>query len=139
MTKKKTRKSKTKRKRSTKSRSQNRTITLIITAVVVILGGYYLLTGSDPLGLFKQVEETPPPAERATPPPAVVGSGGDWWQVYFTDPQNVNDPDNLAGSIPEKLIGHINQAQNTIHIASFNLILRRWPKPSSMLTIEAWK
>jgi phosphatidylserine/phosphatidylglycerophosphate/cardiolipin synthase-like enzyme len=115
MTKKKTRKSKTKRKRSTKSRSQNRTITLIITAVVVILGGYYLLTGSDPLGLFKQVEETPPPA--------VVGSGGDWWQVYFTDPQNVNDPDNLAGSIPEKLIGHINQAQDTIHIASFEFNL----------------
>jgi phosphatidylserine/phosphatidylglycerophosphate/cardiolipin synthase-like enzyme len=120
---KKTRKSKTKRKRSTSSRRQNQTIALIVVAALVIFGGYYLLTGSDPLGLFDQVEETPPPAVGEKPPPAVVGSGGDWWQVYFTDPQNVNDPDNLAGSIPEKLIDHINQAQDTIHIASFEFNL----------------
>jgi phosphatidylserine/phosphatidylglycerophosphate/cardiolipin synthase-like enzyme len=87
---------------------------------VVILGGYYLLTGADPLGLFSQAEATP---TTSTAPPVVVGSGGDWWQVYFTDPQNVNDPDNLAGSIPEKLIDYINNAQRTIHIASFEFNL----------------
>jgi phosphatidylserine/phosphatidylglycerophosphate/cardiolipin synthase-like enzyme len=121
---KKTRQSKTKRKSSTSSRRQNRTITLIVIVALVIFGGYYVLTGSDPLGLFNPVEKTPPPpAMQETPPPAVIGSGGDWWQVYFTDPQNVNDPDNLAGSIPEKLIDHINQAQRTIHIASFEFNL----------------
>jgi phosphatidylserine/phosphatidylglycerophosphate/cardiolipin synthase-like enzyme len=35
----------------------------------------------------------------------------------------VNDPNNLAGSIPEKLIDHIDQAQHTIHIASFEFNL----------------
>jgi phosphatidylserine/phosphatidylglycerophosphate/cardiolipin synthase-like enzyme len=76
-----------------------------------------LWTGSDPLGLFSPSEEVP------AAPPAVVGSGGDWWQVYFTDPQRVNNPDELAGSVPEKLIEHIDDAQRTIHIAAFEFDL----------------
>ena len=74
--------------------------------------------GYDPVGLFRPGEETPAAAR-----PAVVGSGGDWWQVYFTDPQTVNDPDNLAGSIPEKLIEKIDQAQQHIDIAAFEFDL----------------
>ncbi|MBS1248698.1 MAG: Phospholipase D [Chloroflexi bacterium] len=35
----------------------------------------------------------------------------------------VNDPSNLAGSIPERLIEYIGQAQETIHIASFEFNL----------------
>jgi phosphatidylserine/phosphatidylglycerophosphate/cardiolipin synthase-like enzyme len=85
----------------------------------VILGGYYLLTGSDPLGLFTE-EPTP------TPRPTVsVGSGvgGGWWEVYFTDPATVNDPENLTGSIPETLIDYINGSQRTIHVAAFEFNL----------------
>ncbi|MCP4541200.1 MAG: phospholipase [Chloroflexi bacterium] len=74
------------------------------------------MTGIDPLGLFDNTQDT-------SPTTGITGSGGDWWQVYFTDPLNVNDPENLAGSIPEKLIGYINDAQNTIHIASFEFNL----------------
>lgn len=112
------RKRTTKKSTATVKRQQSRLsriITILVTTGVMILGGYYLMTGSDPLGLF---------SPTAVPtPPSVVGSGGDWWQVYFTDPQNVNDPNNLAGSIPEKLIDHINNAQKTIHIASFEFNL----------------
>lgn len=122
-------------KKSAASRRQeaclNRIITLIVIVGAVIAVGYYLLTGSDPLGLFTQAEMTPT-AERAvqqvtpkveTAAQVAPGSGGAWWQVYFTDPLNVNDPNNLAGSIPEKLIDHINNAQDNIHIASFEFNL----------------
>ncbi|MBN1993942.1 MAG: hypothetical protein JW953_14680 [Anaerolineae bacterium] len=106
----------TKRKTSAASRSQNRIITLMIIGILLIFACYYIFTGVDPLGLFTPTEPTPPP-------PAMVGSGGDWWQVYFTEPQKEQTLDNLAGSIPEKLINHIHNAQKTIHIASFEFDL----------------
>jgi len=46
-----------------------------------------------------------------------------WWDVYFTDPQMINDPNNIAGSIEGKLIENINNAQVSIHIASFEFNL----------------
>jgi phosphatidylserine/phosphatidylglycerophosphate/cardiolipin synthase-like enzyme len=106
-----------KRKRSAASRKQrarwNRIVTITLIVVFLIAVGYYLKTGSDPLGLFTE----------ATPTPIVAGSGGGWWQIYFTDPLNANDPDNLTGTVAEKLIEHINGAQSTIHIASFEFNL----------------
>lgn len=48
-----------------------------------------------------------------------------WWEVYFTDPWIINDPNNPAGSIEEKLIQFINNAQTSIHIASFEFNLPR--------------
>ena len=89
----------------------NQIVTVAVIIVVVVSGAYYLLTGSDPLGLFGQ------------PPPKISGSGGDWWHVYFTAPQNVNDPGDLVGSVPEKLIDYIDNAQRTIHIAAFEFDL----------------
>jgi len=95
-------------------------MSMIVIGGVVILAGYRLLTGSDPLGLFGGFSATPTPS--ATPRP-VTGGGGDWWQVFFTDPQRVSNPDDLAGSIPEKLIDHIHSAKHSIHIASFEFDL----------------
>ena len=46
-----------------------------------------------------------------------------WWEVYFTDPLTINDPNVLTGSIEEKLIQFINNAQTSIHIASFEFNL----------------
>ena len=46
-----------------------------------------------------------------------------WWEVYFTDPLAINNPDIIAGSIEEKLIEFINNAQLSIHIASFEFNL----------------
>ena len=111
------------RKSSSSKLTQARLNQILMVAgvvVVLILGYFYLVSGNDPLGLFDQVEQKPT-VETTLPEP--VGSGGDWWQVTFTDPKNVNDASNLAGSIPEKLIGYINDAQSTIHIASFEFNL----------------
>lgn len=58
----------------------------------------------------------------ATEPPAVVPVDR-WWDVYFTDPLAFGNPDVLTGSIEEKLIGFINNAQTSIHIASFEFNL----------------
>jgi phosphatidylserine/phosphatidylglycerophosphate/cardiolipin synthase-like enzyme len=103
-------------------------ILMVIGAVFVLMFGcYYLVSGNDPLGLFDPVEGTPvastPMASTPLPDPVGGGSGGDWWQVYFSTPNEHNDPSNLAGTIPEKLIGYINDAKNTIHIASFEFNL----------------
>ena len=46
-----------------------------------------------------------------------------WWEVYFTDPLTINNPDVLTGSVEEKLIQFINNAQTSIHIASFEFNL----------------
>lgn len=58
----------------------------------------------------------------ATEPPVIVPVDR-WWDVYFTDPLTINNPDALSGSIEEKLIGFINSAQTSIHIASFEFNL----------------
>lgn len=83
--------------------------------MVIVLAGYYALTGTDPLGLFSN---TP-----SSSVPTTVGRGGDWWDVYFTSPSDNADPNNLKGSIAEKLIDRIDQAQSTIHIAAFEFNL----------------
>ncbi len=97
----------------------NRIITIVVIVGFVILAGVFLATGKDPFGLFTQVTPTVLP----TPTAVLVGSGGDWWEVYFTDPNTHNNPDDLAGSIPEKLIAYIDAAQKSIHIASFEFNL----------------
>ena len=106
----KTRKSSSrKRKSSSKKQSgANRIIGIIALVILLIFVCIFLFTGSDPLGLFTGDEAAP---TRSLSPPTLVGSGGDWWQVYFTSPETVNDPENLAGSIPEKLIEYIDNAQ----------------------------
>ncbi len=103
--------------RSRKKRTRSKRTSIFITIVIlVVLWGIYALTGSDPIGLFTPTEPTPPP-------PSMVGSGGDWWQVYFTNPYENQSPDNLSGSIPEKLIQHIDNAQTSIHVAAFEFNL----------------
>jgi len=55
--------------------------------------------------------------------PIVVSPANKWWEVYFTDPLTINNPDVIAGSIEERLIQLINSAQTSIHIASFEFNL----------------
>lgn len=49
----------------------------------------------------------------------VVVPTAKWWDVYFTDPLTISNPDVIDNSIDEKLIQLINSAQTSIHIASF--------------------
>lgn len=62
-----------------------------------------------------------PITETATSIPQIK-----YWEVYFTDPLTLNDPNlHYAGSIEEKLIELINNAESSIHIASFEFNLPR--------------
>jgi len=56
-----------------------------------------------------------------TPVPAALPTK--WWEVYFTDPLTTNNPDVMAGSIEERLINFIDNAETSIHIASFEFNL----------------
>lgn len=117
---------------------------LVIAAFVslAVLAIIFVATGADPLGLFETspVEPAPtiavivPPTESSDvvpdPQPTMVGapaggisSSGDWWEVSFTDPTRVNNPDNLKGSVEERLINYINTAKETIDIAAFEFNL----------------
>ncbi len=138
-----------KKKKRTKSKKSANT-TLILLFGIIILGGYFMATGNDPLGLFSELEniEVPsvevslteaaqavqealngdtaeaPQAAPATPVPQVATAGqADWWEVYFADWQHIDDPDNYAGSIEETIIAKIDAAQESIHIASFEFDL----------------
>ena len=112
------------KKSSTQQRSSsglNRNLAIGAIFVILALAGYYLLTGSDPLGLFTPTETEIPTQIAGDTPPG--GSNSDWWEVYFTDPNTINNPDNLVGSIPEKLIELINSSKKSIHIAAFEFNL----------------
>jgi phosphatidylserine/phosphatidylglycerophosphate/cardiolipin synthase-like enzyme len=97
--------------RAKKQLNQLITVALVITFIGLFV--YYFFTGSDPLGLF---------TESATM--AVVQPvSGDWWSVYFTEPADFEDPDDLSNTVAEPLITAINAAQETIHIAAFEFNL----------------
>ena len=116
----------TSRKKSSKSTRSNSTITLIILVVVLCFGAFYALTGTDVLGIFTPSDETvpdTPTVEVPGVPPPVSNASGDWWEVYFADPLNINDPNNWQNSIEARLIDKINAAQTSIHIASFEFDL----------------
>lgn len=94
---------------------------ILVLGLVVLLAVFFLFTGDDPAGLFGEPQRA---AENVTiRRPARIGSGGDWWQVYFTDPGQLDDPENLTGTIPEILIEQIDNAQDTVHIAAFEFDL----------------
>jgi phosphatidylserine/phosphatidylglycerophosphate/cardiolipin synthase-like enzyme len=88
--------------------------TLVIALLLFIV--YALLSGGKPLQLIAAPQPT------NTPIP-LNGSSGAWWRVYFTDPMNQNDPDQPAGSIPEKLISLIESSHTSIDIAAFEFDL----------------
>lgn len=106
----------------------NASATLLVLVVLFILGICYSLTGRDPGGIFGTGTVTPTMtvATQVTPAsnvPTAVNASGAWWEVYFTDPVNVNDPANWQNSIEGRLIEKINAAQTSIHIASFEFDL----------------
>ena len=102
------------------SANQNPLIYLALVVVFLCLGAAYMVTGADPLGMFS-ANSTGEEVNNAAPQSA--SSSGAHWQVYFTDPNTINDPSNLSGSIPEKLIQRINAAKKSIHIAAFEFNL----------------
>jgi len=110
----------TKKKTSSSKHKNNQTISVIVIGGTILLFLIFMFTGSDPLGLFSSEDSNSNSSSNVT---SVVGSGGDWWQVYFTDPAPGYDPNNMQGTVATELINHINNAQETIHIASFEFNL----------------
>jgi len=85
-----------KKSKSTKMKSSNSTLTIIALIVVIGFGAYYSMTGSDVLGIFTPTETVPAPAEVEVESPAeppVSNASSDWWEVYFADPININNPE----------------------------------------------
>lgn len=133
-------------KKRTVTKAQGGVIAALFTVLVIICGAFAALAGYDVGGIgatdTPSVErpatlpplfpsETPflPNENASTATPVVIGSApmepasGGWWDVYFTDPVNHHDPNVVGGSMEEKLIGYINAAQTSIHIASFEFDL----------------
>jgi phosphatidylserine/phosphatidylglycerophosphate/cardiolipin synthase-like enzyme len=121
-------------KKAPKSNARLFIIGILLTGFI-LLGLGYTLFGLDPLGLF---EEEPAPTATATleltrPPtrtPSASGAGAapitqaDWWQVYFTDADRMGSPENAhPDNIMNKLIERINNAEESILIASFEFDL----------------
>jgi phosphatidylserine/phosphatidylglycerophosphate/cardiolipin synthase-like enzyme len=88
------------------------------------------------LGIF--TGQTPSATQRAVTPTAPAtagGSGGAWWTVYFTAGGNARNPDDVTGTVAERLIERINQAQKSIHIAAFEFNLT--PIAQALLAAQA--
>src|ERR1700752_906574 len=92
--------------------------------IIVIIGVYYFLTGNNN---GASGSGTPTAIPQTTTPvagvPTTVNASGAWWEVYFADPLNINNPKDWQGSIEGRLIDKINAAQSSIHIASFEFDL----------------
>jgi phosphatidylserine/phosphatidylglycerophosphate/cardiolipin synthase-like enzyme len=114
-------------RRRAKSRT-NASTTLLVLVALFILGIYYSLTGRDTGGVFgsSTPTATSPVATDPSPvadAPTSVNASGTWWEVYFTDPININNPDDWQSSVAGRLIEKINAAESSIHIASFEFDL----------------
>jgi phosphatidylserine/phosphatidylglycerophosphate/cardiolipin synthase-like enzyme len=106
----------------------NASTTLFVLVILFIVGIYYSLTGRDTGGVFGSGTQTPtnPVATQTSPvvnAPTSVNASGTWWEVYFTDPVNINNPEDWQSSVAGRLIEKINAAQSSIHIASFEFDL----------------
>jgi phosphatidylserine/phosphatidylglycerophosphate/cardiolipin synthase-like enzyme len=76
-----------------------------------------------PAPIIIPVTDTPVPIIVPVTDTPVVIPAARWWDVYFTDPLVINNPDVIAGSVEEKLIQLIDAAQTSIHIAAFEFSL----------------
>jgi phosphatidylserine/phosphatidylglycerophosphate/cardiolipin synthase-like enzyme len=104
----------------------NSSVTLFVLIILFFLGIFYSLTGRDPGGIFGTGTQTAVVATQTSQvinAPTAVNASGAWWEVYFTDPVNVNSPEEWQSSIEGRLIEKINAAQTSIHIAAFEFDL----------------
>jgi phosphatidylserine/phosphatidylglycerophosphate/cardiolipin synthase-like enzyme len=100
--------------------SKRNTRTVIAFVVLIVVAVLYALSY-----FADEPATTPAPSadQLATTQAPLASTPRDWWEVYFTDPLTINDPNNYANSIEQKLIDKINAAQSSIHIASFEFNL----------------
>lgn len=102
-----------------KRRRPSKSIQILTILVLVISGIFFLFTGTDPWGLFTELEID----LSGNQPLSEESVDGQWWQVHFTEPNTIDDPNQLRGSVEETLIEYIERSQNTILIAAFEFDL----------------
>jgi phosphatidylserine/phosphatidylglycerophosphate/cardiolipin synthase-like enzyme len=101
----------------------------VVLIIAVVVAAYFVYAGQDPLGLFGPAESDniPAPSQPAPDLPPVElppnSGSGTWWQTMFTDPNAGGSVDDLSGTIAEQLIYRIGTADESIHIAAFELNL----------------
>jgi phosphatidylserine/phosphatidylglycerophosphate/cardiolipin synthase-like enzyme len=124
-------------RKSAISTKQGGVLALLVTVLLAICGVFFSLSGG-----VSTATQTPTvdlavtlPPDTPFPPtsvptetpivivPTVFPPASTWWEVYFTDPVHLRDPNVISGSVEEKLIAYINSAQTSIHIASFEFDL----------------
>ena len=105
------------KRRTTRS---NSLITVATVIILFVLGIFYTATGND---AGENVQPSAVPATTVPNVPTSANASGTWWEVYFTDPANINNPQDWQSSIEGRLIEKINAAQTSIHIASFEFDL----------------
>ena len=95
--------------------------------VFVVMVVSYFLANMKPAPVVVPPTLTPIVLQPSNTPdiaaPTVASASSTWWEVYFTDPIHVTDPNNWQASIEGRLIEKINAAQTSIHIASFEFDL----------------
>jgi phosphatidylserine/phosphatidylglycerophosphate/cardiolipin synthase-like enzyme len=114
--------------RKRKTSKANSIVTLLTLGLLAVLGFVYSLTGRGPAEIFATLTPTSAPLPATATPtvvnaPTSANASGPWWEVYFTDPMNINDPINWQASVEGRLVEKINAAQTSIHIASFEFDL----------------
>ena len=117
--------------RKRRSSKKNASVTLATLVILVLLGIYYSITGNNPGEVFEtaipKVETQISPVVTQNVPPLNVTPlpNNGTWEVYFTDPINMNDPNQWQNSVEGILIEKINASQSSIHIVSFEFNLTR--------------
>ncbi|MBD3288778.1 phospholipase [candidate division KSB1 bacterium] len=110
-----------------------KSLALLLAIIIAVSGLYYYRTGDNPVDLLRESKDLneflttakerilhPEPPKA---PPTTTVAEGDWWNVYFTNPMQTDDPASGRNSIQEKLIHHIQNSNKSIHIASFEFNL----------------
>ncbi len=120
-------------KRKTKRSSFWKSLAILLIIFLAVSALYYYRTGDNPVDLlreskdltdfFNTAKEKILHPEPIKAPPPLTTAEGDWWNVYFTDPAQLNAPANSQNTIQGKLIQHIQNAKKSIHIASFEFNL----------------
>ncbi len=101
--------------------------TLTLTGLIMMLGlvAVFYFFGDSPSSSGTPPQIVPPtagPTIQSLPPVGGVTDPGlsAWLQVYFTNP---NPPDDIANGIDRVVLAYINQAVQTVDLASFDLNL----------------
>jgi phosphatidylserine/phosphatidylglycerophosphate/cardiolipin synthase-like enzyme len=106
-----------------RKRRNRSNLTTIIFLIILAIALYYAWNDPNASEILTPANQTAVPTVGGTTPASPAS--GTWWEVYFTDPVNINDPAQWQNSVEGRLIEKINAAQQSIHIVSFEFDLTR--------------